>query len=79
MKGITVAGALLALGSPVMAQTAAPVANAPAISQAATLARQIATATFQPEKMVADSVESYSRQFDAGVTRGAAGRALSKD
>jgi hypothetical protein len=54
-------------------------AAAPAAVQAQdakALAAQIAQATVQPEKAVADSAAQFDKEFDGGVVRGAAGRTI---
>jgi hypothetical protein len=40
------------------------------------LAAQIARATFQPDRAVADSASQFEKEFDGGVARGAAGRTI---
>lgn len=47
--------------------------------EAQSLATQIAKATLQPDQVIADALAQFSQQFEAGVERSAAGRAMTSD
>lgn len=51
-----------------------------AVSPAAqSAAAQVARATFQPERTLADALAQWDAQFDAGVSRASAGRKMTAD
>src|SRR3546814_12226914 len=52
---------------------------AAASTAAQSSATQIAQATFQPERAIADALAQWDAQFDAGVTRASVGRTMTAD